>query len=142
MTRARLFWAMTLVAALSSSMRHGTEAAQAAGMERALGKWHSTEQFEGEPRVQFAFRQQGNEVVGWVVMLGQQRKGNDRTALALSFCDVRWDGDRVRFDSILPEDEGTIGWEMRPGADGKGVLAAVTENGVPFPEPIVWDVLR
>lgn len=59
-----------------------------------------------------------------------------------TFCDVRWDADRVRFDSILPEDEGTIGWEMRPGADGKGVLAAVTENGAPFPEPIVWDVLR
>jgi hypothetical protein len=88
------------------------------------------------------FAPQGNEVVGWVVMLGQNRKGNDRTVLALSFCDVRWDGDRVRFDSILPEDEGTIGWEMRPGADGRGVLAAVTENGTPFPEPIVWDVLR
>jgi hypothetical protein len=88
------------------------------------------------------FAPQGNEVVGWVVMLGHNRKGNDRTVLALSFCDVRWDGDRVRFDSILPEDEGTIGWEMRPGADGRGVLAAVTENGTPFPEPIVWDVRR
>jgi hypothetical protein len=111
-------------------------------MERALGTWHSTEQFEGEPRVQFAFRQQANEVVGWVVMLGQQRKGDNRAVMALSFCNVRWDGDRVRFDSILPEDEGTIGWEMRPGADGKGVLAAVSENGMPIPEPIVWDVLR
>jgi hypothetical protein len=31
---------------------------------------------------------------------------------------------------------------MRPGADGKGVLSAVTENGTPFPELIVWDVQR
>jgi len=142
MTCVRLFCAMTLVAALSSSMGHVTEAAQASGMERALGKWHSTEQFEGEPRVQFAFSRQANEVVGWVVMLGQQRKGNDRTVLALSFCDVRWDGDRVKFDAILPDEEGTIGWEMRPTADGRGVLSATTENGAPLPEPIVWDVLR
>lgn len=142
MPRFRLFCAITLAALVSSSMQPSTEAMQVATLERALGTWHSTEQFEGEPRVQFAFRRQGNEVVGWVVMLGQNRKGNDRTVLALSFCDVRWDGDRVRFDSILPEDEGTIGWEMRPGADGRGVLAAVTENGTPFPEPIVWDVLR
>jgi hypothetical protein len=131
---------MTLVAALSSSMRHVTEAAQPNGMERALGTWHSTEQFEGESRVQFAFRQRRDEIVGWVVMLGQQRKNNDHAILALSFCDVRWDGDRVRFESILPDDEGTIGWEMRPGIDGKGVLSAVTENGTPFREPIVWDV--
>lgn len=142
MTRVRLFCAMTLVAALSSSTRHVTEAAQASDMERALGHWHSTEQFEGEPRLQFAFRRQANEVVGWVVMLGQQRKGNDRTVIALSFCDVRWDGDRVRFDAILPDDEGTIGWEMRPTGDGRGVLSATTENGASLPEPIVWDVLR
>jgi hypothetical protein len=142
MRRVRFFGAMALAAMLSSSMRTVTEAAQTAGFEQALGSWHSTEQFDGEPRVQFAFRRQGNEVVGWVVMLGQNRKGNDRTVLALSFCDVRWDGDRVRFDSILPEDEGTIGWEMRPGADGRGVLAAISENGTPFPEPIVWDVQR
>jgi len=142
MTRFRVFCAITLAAMVSSSMQPVTEAVQVANLEQALGAWHSTEQFEGEPRVQFAFRRQGNEVVGWVVMLGQKRKGNDRTVLALSFCDVRWDGDRVRFDSILPEDEGTIGWEMRPAADGKGVLAAVTENGAPFAEPIVWDVSR
>jgi hypothetical protein len=142
MTRVRLFCAMTLAAVMSSSMPSVTEALQAVNLERALGHWHSTEQFEGEPRVQFAFRQRGNEIVGWVVMLGQQRKNNDRAVLALSFCDVRWDGDRVRFESILPDDEGTIGWEMRPGADGKGVLSAVTENGTPFPEPIVWDVQR
>ena len=142
MRRVRFFCAMALAAMLSSSMRTVTEAAQIAGFERALGSWHSTEQFDGEPRVQFAFRRQGNEVVGWVVMLGQNRKGNDRAVLALSFCDVRWDGDRVRFDSILPEDEGTIGWEMRPVADGRGVLAAISENGTPLPEPIVWDVQR
>ena len=97
---------MTLAATLSSSMRDATEAAQTAGLEQTLGSWHSTEQFDGEARVQFAFRRQGNEV------------------------------------AILPEDEGTIAWEMRPLAGGKGVLAAVTENGAPFPEPIVWDVLR
>jgi hypothetical protein len=92
MTRFRLFCAITLAAIVSSSMQPSTEAMQVATLERALGTWHSTEQFEGEPRVQFAFRRQGNEVVGWVVMLGQNRKGNDRTVLALSFCDVRWDG--------------------------------------------------
>ena len=129
MTRVRLFCAMTLAAVVSSSMQSVTEALQAVNLERTLGTWHSTEQFEGEPRVQFAFRQRGNEIVGWVVMLGQQRKGNDHAVLALSFCDARWDGDRVRFESILPDDEGTIGWEMRPGVDGKGVLSAVTENG-------------
>jgi hypothetical protein len=32
---------------------------------------------------------------------------------------------------------------MRPTADGKGgVLSAITENGAPLPEPIVWDVQR
>ena len=142
MARFRLLCAITLVVVISSSMRPVTEAAQVAGLERALGTWHSTEQFEGESRVQFAFRRQGNEVVGWVVMLGQQRKGNDHAILALSFCNVRWDGDRVRFESILPDDEGTLGWEMRPVTDGKGVLSALSENGTPFPEPIVWDVLR
>lgn len=142
MTRLRMFCAIALVMTLSLSMHRITEAVQASTLERALGAWHSSEQFEGEPRVQFAFRQQRNEVVGWVVMLGQQRKGNDHTVLALSFCDVRGDGDRVRFTSILPDDEGTIGWEMRPTADGKGVLAAITENGTPLPEPIVWDVQR
>jgi hypothetical protein len=133
---------MTLAAVVSSSMQPVTEAVQPASLERALGNWHSTEQFEGEPRVQFAFRQRGNEIVGWVVMLGQQRKNDNHAVLALSFCDVRWEGDRVRFESILPDDEGTIGWEMRPGAGGTGVLSAVTENGTPFPEPIVWDVRR
>ena len=142
MTRLRMFCAIALVMTLSLSMHRITEAAQTRTLERALGAWHSSEQFEGEPRVQVAFRQQGNEVVGWVVMLGQQRKGNDHTVLALSFCDVRGDGDRVRFTSILPDDEGTIGWEMRPTADGRGVLSAITENGAPLPEPIVWDVLR
>ena len=142
MTRLRMFCAIAAVMTLSLSMHHITEAAQTSTLERALGAWHSSEQFEGEPRVQFAFRQQGTEVVGWVVMLGQQRKGNDHTVLALSFCDVRADGDRVRFTSMLPDDEGTIGWEMRPTADGKGVLSAITENGTPLPEPIVWDVQR
>jgi hypothetical protein len=65
---------MTLAAVVSSSMQSVTKAVQPANLERALGTWHSTEQFEGEPRVQFAFRQRGNEIVGWVVMLGQQRK--------------------------------------------------------------------
>ena len=142
MTQCRMFCAIALVAVMSLSMHHGTEAAQTASLARALGAWHSTEQFEGEPRLQLAFRQRGTEVVGWVVMLGQRRKGNDHTVLALSFCDVRWDGDRAKFDAILPDDEGTIGVEMRPTADGKGVLTAVSENGTPLPEPIVWDVQR
>jgi len=92
MTRFRVFCAITLAAMVSSSMQPVTDAVQVANLEPALGAWHSTEPFEGEPRVQFAFRRQGNEVVGWVVMLGQNRKGNDRTALALSFlrCALGW----------------------------------------------------
>jgi hypothetical protein len=148
MRRSRFLCAMTLAAAVSLSTHDvpaaaaDHEAGQATSLERALGAWHSAEQFEGEPRVQFAFRRQGDEVIGWVVMLGQQRKDNPRTVLAMSFCGVRWDSDRFRFDAVLPDDEGTLGWEMRPTADGQGVLSAITENGMPLPEPIVWDVSR
>jgi hypothetical protein len=55
---------------------------------------------------------------------------------------VRWDGDHIKFATILPDDEGTLGWEMRPIDNDRGVLSAITGNGVPLAEPIVWDVLR
>jgi hypothetical protein len=149
MRRFRFLCAMTLAAALSLSTHDAPAAAtdhqagQTAGLERALGRaWHSAEQFEGEARVQFALRRQGNDVVGWLVMLGQERKGNNHTVLALSFCNVRWDGDRARFDVVLPDDEGTLGWELQQTGDTTGVLSAVTENGSPLPDPIVWDVSR
>src|SRR4029453_10164713 len=88
-------------------------AVQPATIERALGAWHSTEQFEGESRVSVSFARQGTEVTGWALMLGQTRKGNDHTTLGLSFCGATWSGDRLRFQTILPDDEGTIGWELR-----------------------------
>jgi hypothetical protein len=117
-------------------------AAQLAGVERALGAWHSTEQFEGESRVSVSFARQGSEVTGRALMLGQMRKGNDHTTLGLSFCGATWSGDRLRFQTILPEDEGTIGWELRVLDNARGVLVALTENGNPIPDSPTWDVRR
>ena len=47
---------------------------QAVEADRALGKWHSTEQFEGEPRIAVSFRKGDRSIEGWAVLLGQHRK--------------------------------------------------------------------
>ena len=111
-------------------------------VRQALGTWRSTERFEGEPRVTVAFRKEGATLVGWATMLGVQRGADNRATLGFSFCDVRWADDRLLFQTILPDDEGTTGWEMRLTSDKKGTLRAVTENGARIDEPPVWEMTR
>lgn len=102
------------------------------GLEQALGKWQSTERYEDESRITVAFRSNGRAVEGWALLLGQHRKDDDHATLGLSFSDASWDGQRVLFNTILPEDEGTIGWELRPSTPTTAVLKALTEDGQPM----------
>jgi hypothetical protein len=102
------------------------------GLEQALGKWQSTEQYENESRITVAFRSKGQTVEGWALLLGQHRKDNDRATLGLSFSEASWDGQRFLFNTVLPEDEGTIGWELRPSTATTAVLKALTEDGQPM----------
>jgi hypothetical protein len=63
--------------------------------------------------------------------------------LALSFSEATWDGRSVKFDTILPEDEGTIGWELRAITPMTAVLAALTEDGLPInDDDLRWDMSR
>jgi hypothetical protein len=117
-------------------------AAQAVALDRALGKWHSTERFEEEPRIAVALRGTDRSVDGWAVMLGQHRKSDDRATLALSFCSATWDGQRFLFSTVLPDDEGTIGWELRVTTPTTAVLKALTENGQPIQDELRWDMTR
>ena len=115
---------------------------QAAEADRALGEWVSTEQFEGEPRIAVSFRKSDRSIKGWAVLLGQHRKADDRATLGLSFTDATWTGQSVRFSTILPEDEGTIGWELRVVTPSTAVLTALTENGQPIPDELKWEMKR
>src|SRR5262249_6116884 len=117
-------------------------AIQPVDREQALGKWRSSEQFEGEPRLTFAFKQQGGEIVGWAVLLGQHRKADDHATLALTFHGVRWDTDRLKFETLLPEDEGVIGWELRPTSSNQATLRAVTDDGDPIADDLAWTMAR
>ena len=63
-------------------------------------------------------------------------------ALCLSFADAAWDGQRFTFSTILPEDEGTIGWELRIATPTTAVLKALTENGQPIQDELKWDMTR
>ena len=119
-----------VTAAICSTFSVGASPAnQAVEAERALGKWVSTEQFEGEPRIAVSFRKGDRSIEGWAVLLGQQRKADDRATLGLSFTDATWTGQSVRFNTILPEDEGTIGWELRVvTADDGGPDSAYRER--------------
>ena len=117
-------------------------AAQAIELERALGKWQSTERFEGEPRITVAFRSKGRSVEGWALLLGQHRKTDDRATLGLSFSEAAWDGQRFLFSTILPEDEGTIGWELRIATPTTAVLTALTEDGQPMQDELKWEMKR
>jgi hypothetical protein len=119
-----------------------TPAGQAAEADRALGKWHSTEQFEGEPRIAVSFRKGDRSIEGWAVLLGQHRKADDRATLGLSFTDATWTGQSVRFSTILPEDEGTIGWELRVVTPTTAVLTALTENGQPIQDELKREMIR
>jgi hypothetical protein len=118
------------------------EAQQTLTVDQALGKWNSTERFEGEPRIAVAFRRSARSVEGWAVMLGQHRKNDDRAILGLSFSDATWTGRSLLFSTILPEDEGTIGWELEVRTPTTAVLTALTENGQPLQDELKWDMTR
>ena len=119
------------------------ESAQTLTVDNAIGRWRSVEQFEGEPRFSFAFKQDASGISGWAVLLGQTRKGDNRATLALTFYGAKWDNDRLRFETPLPEDEGTIGWELRPVDATRARLVSLTVNGVPLDDDdLAWDMVR
>src|SRR4029077_6109443 len=107
--------------------------------EGAFGKWNSTERFEGEPRISVSLRRTDRSIVGWAVLLGQHRKADDRATLGLWFTEATWNGQSFRFSTILPEDEGTIGWELHVTSPTTAVLAALTEDGQPIQDEMKWD---
>src|SRR3981189_2291837 len=86
----------TLLLCLTPAIRAVPVQQPAAGidLERALGKWHSTERFEDEPRITVALRSKGRSLEGWAVLLGQRRKADDRATLGLSFSEATWVGQR------------------------------------------------
>ena len=44
---------------------------------------------------------------------------------------------------MLPEDEGTIGWELRPVDATRAKLVSLTVNGVPLDDDdLAWDMVR
>lgn len=119
------------------------ESRQTPGVEDALGTWKSVEQFEGEPRLSFGFKRTNGDISGWGVMLGQKRKADHRATLAMTFYGVKWEKDRLRFESLLPEDGGTIGWELRPTDAKRSRLVAVTLNGAPLDDDdLAWDMVK
>ena len=119
MRLAALCFGMAVVCAVGLWGDASVLAAQPSTVDAALGTWRSAEQFEGESRLSFSFRQRGADITGWAVLLGQHRKGDNRATLALTFHGVKWDKDRLRFETMLPEDEGTIGWELRVTAPNR-----------------------
>ena len=137
-SRLAVALAFTLLAGLPP-----LESAQTLTVENAIGKWRSVEQFEGEPRFSFAFKHDSSGISGWAVLLGQTRKGDNRATLALTFYGAKWDKDRLRFETMLPEDEGTIGWELRPVDATHAKLVSLTINGVPLDDDdLAWDMVR
>lgn len=89
-----------------------------------------------------AIRRKGAALHGRAVMLGQTRKADNRATLALSFSEVTWDGGRFLFETILPDDEGTVGWELRVATSTTAILKALTEDGKPFEEELKWDMRK
>src|SRR5262245_58149900 len=114
---------------LSLTLRATSVSQQASDLNGALGKWNSTERFEDEPRISVSFRSDGPSIVGWAVLLGQHRKNDDRATLGLSFANATWNGRGFQFSTILPEDEGTLGWELRVTTPTTAVLTVLTEDG-------------
>jgi hypothetical protein len=89
-----------------------------------------------------AFQRRGSGLEGWAVLLGQHRKGDNRATLAMSFATANWDGARFTFSTLLPEDEGTIGWELRVPTSGKAVLRSLTLDGKPLDDDLEWEMTR
>ena len=75
-------WIGTLLLCLTTAMRAVPvqQPASTIDLERALGKWYSTERFENEPRITVALRSKGSSLEGWAVLLGQHRRMHDRIA--------------------------------------------------------------
>jgi hypothetical protein len=143
MNRTGLMASLVVTAAFIGTMSvWATPAGQAAGADRVLGKWHSLKQFEGEPRIAVSFRRADRSIQGWAVLLGQHRKADDRATLGLSFTDATWTGQSVRFSTMLPEDEGTIAWELRVVTPTSAALTALTENGQPIQDDLMWEMVR
>src|SRR5262245_14418352 len=115
---------------------------QGVALDQALGKWNSTERFEGEARIAVAFRGNKDSIEGWAVLLGQHRKNDDHATLGLSFSQATWNGKSLLFSAILPEDEGTIGWELQVVSPTTALLTARTENGQPIQDVLKWDMTR
>jgi len=55
-------FAIALVTAVAA-----LESAQTLTVENAIGRWRSVEQFEGEPKLSFAFKQEASGISGWAV---------------------------------------------------------------------------
>ena len=144
MRRAAVFYSLLGVGlfVLSLTLRATSVSQQTVDLNRALGKWNSTERFEGEPRISVSFRSNGPSIEGWAVLLGQHRKNDDRATLGLSFTSATWNGQGFHFSTILPEDEGTLGWELHLTTSTTAVLTALTENGQPIQDQLKWDMRR
>ena len=107
------------------------------------GTWRSVEQFENESRISVGFRERGKQIVGWAILLGQHRKNDDRATLGLTFQNLKVRGNTVTVETMLPEDEGTLGWEFRKNSDTTATLKAVRENGEPIADDaLVWEMKR
>ena len=131
-----------LVLSVTAVVRATPAGQQVNEAERAFGKWYSTERFESEPRISLSFRRTDRSIACWAVLLGQHRKADDRATLGLSFTEATWNGQSVNFSTILPEDEGTIGWELRVTSPTTAVLAALTEDGQPIQDELKWDMTK
>ena len=140
-TATLCFGIVVLLFSMSAVVR-ATPGAQVNDGDRAFGKWYSTERFENEPRISLSFRRSDRSIEGWALLLGQQRKADDRATLGLSFTEATWDGQTFRFSTILPEDEGTIGWELRVTSPTTAVLTAITEDGQPIQDELKWDMTK
>lgn len=139
--RSRRVAVIALFVALASWS--AAESRQTPTIDDAIGTWRSVEQFEGEARLTFGFKRTNGDISGWGVMLGQKRKADHRATLAMTFYGVKWEKDRLRFESLLPEDGGTIGWELRPIDAKRSRLVAVTLNGEPLDDDdLAWDMVR
>ena len=130
--------ALVVVANLSA-----VASSQAPGVDAALGTWRSVQQFEGDAKLTFAFKRTDRDITGWATLLGQTRKGNNNATLMLTFYGAKWDKDRLRFDTMLPEDGGTLGWELRPESATRARLTTLTLNGEPLDDDdLVWEMVR
>lgn len=138
----RVLRTAALVLSVTAALRASAAGQQVNDAERAFGRWYSSERFENEPRISLSFRRTDRSIAGWAVLLGQHRKTDDRATLGLSFTEATWNGRSVHFSTILPEDEGTIGWELRLTSPTTAVLIALTEDGQPIPDELQWAMTK